>query len=126
MVMGSTSEIFYKKFALGRVGIGILSGIITIILLKIDQIEPTSMLSAGHYFSGYTTVMIVLYVLIVMNFLAGIKGEYGTSLSYVIFLALYDFVTDGLATILLASVSFISLLASLGFSRVSRKLGIKI
>jgi hypothetical protein len=59
-----------------------------------------------------------------MNFMAGLKRTFETSLTYIAFMALYDLATNGLVTIMFAVLSFISLLFGLGASYLAVKLGI--
>ena len=109
---------------MGRVALGIIAGIVTLIFFSMDQIEVLAFLHAENSAFNYSMIIVMFYILFVMNFIAGLKREYEVSLTYILFMSLYDLLTNGLVTIMFATLSFISLLVGLGASSIARKLGI--
>ena len=108
----------------GRISWGILAGLVTLVVFNIDQIGFLSWIHSGTSAFNYSVILTMFYILVAMNFMAGLKKRYETSLTYIAFMALYDLATNGLVTIMFAVLSFISLLLGLGASYVAAKLGI--
>ena len=109
---------------MGRVALGIIAGVVTLIFFSVDQIGVLAFLHANNSAFNYSMIIVMFYILFVMNFIAGLKHEYEVSLTYILFMSLYDLLTNGLMTIMFATLSFISLLIGLGASVAARKLGI--
>jgi hypothetical protein len=108
----------------GRVSVGIFAGLVTLVVFNIDQIGFLSAIHSGTSAFNYSVIITMFYILFAMNFMAGLRRRYETSLTYIAFMALYDLATDGLVTIMFAALSFFSLLVGLGVSAVASKLGI--
>ena len=108
----------------GRISGGIVAGLVTLIVFNIDQIGFLSWIHSGTSAFNYSVILTMFYIIFAMNFMAGLKKTYETSLTYIAFMALYDLATNGLVTIMFAVLSFISLLLGLGASYVASKLGI--
>lgn len=113
-----------REGLIGRVALGIIAGIVTLIFFSMDQIEVLAFLHAENSAFNYSMIIVMFYILFVMNFIAGLKREYEVSLTYILFMSLYDLITNGLVTIMFATLSFLSLLIGLGASSIARRLGI--
>ena len=108
---------------MSRVALGLLAGIISILFFTVDQIETVGPIHAGNSAFNYSVLIVMLYILFVMNFIAGLKREYEVSLTYIVSMIVFDVLTKGLATMLFAGISVISLLVGLGASTIVRRLG---
>lgn len=113
-------QLLKREGFLGRVAIGLAAGVISILFIKIDQIEFIGPIHGGNSAFNYTAIIIMFYILFVMNFVAGIKREYETSLTYIFSMALVDVLTSGLATILFAGISLLAFLLGLIASGIIR------
>jgi len=113
-----------REGLMGRVAMGIIAGVVTLIFFSMDQIEVLAFLHAENSAFNYSMIIVMFYILFVMNFIAGLKQEYEVSLTYILFMSLYDLLTNGLVTIMFATLSFVSLLVGLGASSIARRLGI--
>ena len=108
----------------GRVALGIIAGVVTIVFFSLDQLEVLAPLHKGNAAFNYSIIIISLYLQFVMHIIAGLKREYEVSLTYVVLLAAYDLLTDGLVTMMFAILSFISLVIGLVASGLARWLGL--
>ena len=113
-----------REGLIGRVALGITAGIVTLIFFSMDQIEVLAFIHAENSAFNYSMIIVMFYILFVMNFIAGLKREYEVSLTYILFMSLYDLLTNGLVTIMFATLSFLSLLIGLCASSIARRLGI--
>lgn len=116
--------LFKREGLMGRVALGIIAGVVTLIFFSVDRIGVLAFLHANNSAFNYSMIIVMFYILFVMNFIAGLKREYEVSLTYILFMSLYDLLTNGLMTIMFAALSFISLLIGLGASAAAKKLGI--
>ena len=116
-------QLIKREGLIGRVALGLFAGVISIVFFNIDQIGALGQIHAGNSAFNYSVLIVMLYILFVMNFFAGIRGEYEISLTYIISMMLFDVLTNGLATLLFAGISFISLLVGLLASRLIKRLG---
>jgi hypothetical protein len=113
-----------REGLMSRIALGLTAGVVTLIFFSMDQIEALAYLHADNSAFNYSMIIVMFYILFVMNFIAGLKREYEVSLTYILFMSLYDLLTNGLVTIMFATLSFISLLIGLSASTAARKLGI--
>ena len=116
-------QLIKREGLIGRVALGLFAGVISIVFFNIDQIEAVGPIHAGNLAFNYSVLIVMLYILFVMNFIAGIRREYEASLTYIISMTLFDILTNGLATLLFAGISFISLLVGLLASSIIKRLG---
>jgi len=116
-------QLIKREGLIGRVALGLFAGVISIVFFNIDQIGALGQIHAGNSAFNYSVLIVMLYILFVMNFIAGIRREYEASLTYIISMTLFDILTNGLATLLFAGISFISLLVGLLASRLIKRLG---
>ena len=117
-------QLIKREGLIGRVALGFFAGVISIVFFNIDQIEAVGPIHAGNSAFNYSVLIVMLYILFVMNFIAGLRREYEVSLTYIISMILFDVLTNGLATMLFAGISIISLFIGLGASTVVRRLGL--
>ena len=122
--MARILSLIKREGLMGRVAMGIIAGVVTLIFFSMDQIEVLAFLHAENSAFNYSMIIVMFYILFVMNFIAGLKREYEVSLTYILFMSLYDLLTNGLVTIMFATLSFLSLLIGLGASSIARRLGI--
>jgi len=123
-VVEAFMSLINREGLFGRVSLGVVAGLVTLVVFNIDQIEFFSWIHSGTSAFNYSVIITMFYILFAMNFMAGLKKTYETSLTYIAFMALYDLATNGLVTIMFAVLSFISLLLGLGASYLAVKLGI--
>ena len=116
---------FLKNRAfVGNMVLGLVASLITLIVFSVDRISFLSWMHPGTSAFNYGVIIVSFWILFAMNFMVGVRRSYETSLTYIAFMALYDLVTNDLATILFAIVSLLSLILGLGVSFVAVKLGI--
>jgi hypothetical protein len=101
---------FRREGLVGRIAPGIVAGLATLLFFKIDQITFMQPLHSGTSAFNYSMIIVMFYVLFVMNFMAGFRRQYESSITYITFMVVYDLATDGLVTILFAGISFVSLI----------------
>ena len=102
-----------REGLVGRIALGIVAGLATLLFFKMDQISFMQPLHSGTSAFNYSMIIVMFYILFVMNFMAGFRREYESSITYITFMVamvVYDLATDGLVTILFAGISFISLI----------------
>ena len=115
-------QLIKREGLIGRVALGLFAGVISILFFNIDQIGAIELIHAGNSALNYSVLIVMLYILFVMNFIAGIRREYEASITYIISMILFDILTNGLATLLFAGISFISFLVGLLASNIIKRL----
>ena len=96
-----------KKLNWKKVYIGIIAGIITVIIFKIDRLEFFS--TMYHGVLSYSVSLPVLFLIGIMSFIGGLTREYKACLTYILTMILYDLITNDIATVLFAGISSIML-----------------
>ncbi len=116
-------KLLNRKGLYGRVALGVVAGIVTLVFFSMDTVGSVASIHAGNSAFNYSVLIVMFYILFVMNFIAGVKREYEASLSYIILMVLYDLATTGLVTVLFAGVAFVSLIFGVIISVVITQLG---
>jgi len=86
--------------------IGIIAGIISLIILHIDQLEFISTIYDGVL--SYSVSLPMLFLTGIMSFIGGIGREYKVCFAYILTMILYDLITNDMKTVLFAGASSIT------------------
>ncbi|MCW4048884.1 MAG: hypothetical protein NWE89_04025 [Candidatus Bathyarchaeota archaeon] len=105
-----------------RILLGLLAGALSLLALNIRKIRFLFPMQEGYSAFNYSVILTMSFILIILNFGAGLIREYKISLTYASVMILYDALSTDLPTTFLAAVSLTSLLVGTIISWIASRL----